>query len=88
MKNGHVSFKSGHIIYKVKIMWLWFNLDENVSTTIIRWYDSHGERSKKNEKNEFYACLDDNVQRVSERDLLMVIGDFNARVGYDFRTLE
>ena len=33
------------------------------------------------EKERFYSYLQDTLDTVSEHDLLLVIGDFNARVG-------
>ena len=61
-----------------RIMWLRFN-SKNVATTIVQCYAPHEERSKK-EKDEFYACLNDVVRKVPGRDLLIIMGDFNARV--------
>ena len=67
-----------------RIMWLRFN-SRNVATTIVQCYAPHEERSKK-EKDEFYACLNDVVRKVPGRDLLIIMGDFNARVGNDYTT--
>ena len=67
-----------------RIIWLRFNA-KNVPTTIVQCYAPHEERPTK-EKDEFYACLDDVVRRVPGRDLLIVMGDFNARVGNDCST--
>ena len=67
-----------------RIIWLRFNA-KKVPTTIVQCYAPHEERPTK-EKDEFYACLDDVVRRVPGRDLLIVMGDFNARVGNDCST--
>ena len=53
---------------------------EGVWVSLIQVYAPTEDRSQ-DVKDEFYAKLQDNVGGVARRDLLIVMGDLNARVG-------
>ena len=67
-----------------RLMWLRFNA-ENLPTTFIMCY-APTEKAKDRDKDKFYDELDQLISAVHERDMLVVMGDFNARVGRDHET--
>ena len=62
-------------------MWLRFNA-RSAPTTIIQCY-APTNVSKDEAKEEFYQQLYRVIREVPNRDMLVVMGDFNARVGND-----
>ncbi len=67
-----------------RIMWLRFNA-KSVPTTFIQCYAST-EASTTEAKERFHKALGKVMREVHGRDYLVVMGDFNARVGNDWRT--
>ena len=51
--------------------------------TLVAMYAPTNELRNEEESVEFYQALQDTVRQVPERDMLIVLGDFNARVGND-----
>src|ERR1700733_7212635 len=50
--------------------------------TIVQCYAPTGDKSKE-EIEQFYKDLDHTVKQIPKRNILLVTGDFNARVGED-----
>jgi exonuclease III len=67
-----------------RLMWMRFNA-KNVPTTIVSVY-APTEVADSNAKDDFYRDLDRILKDVPSRDFLIVLGDFNARVGCDDKT--
>ena len=55
--------------------------------TLVAVYALTIELRNEEESVEFYKALQDVVRQVPGRDMLMVLGDFNARVGNDVEAL-
>ena len=64
-----------------RLMWVRFG-KRNVPTTFIVCYAPTNDKGEE-VKDAFYDELERLVERVPERDYLVVFGDFNARVGRD-----
>ena len=60
---------------------------EPVHGTIVSVY-APTNRASQEEKNELYADLQSVIDGVAEEDVLMIVGDFNARVGSSERKEE
>jgi len=52
-------------------------------TTIVQVHAPTDAHSSEEEVEEFYSDLQNTIQRVSSKDLLIVMGDYNAKVGSD-----
>ncbi len=67
-----------------RLMWIRCNA-KNVPVTIVQCY-APTDCSDEASKEKFYDQLEQVLAGVSRRDLLIVMGDFNARVGSDYET--
>ena len=56
--------------------------------TVVSVYYAPTNRASQEEKDEFYADLQSVIDGVAEEDVLMIMGDFNARVGSSERQEE
>ena len=54
--------------------------------SLIAVYAPTNEPASEEESEAFYESLQECVRRVPRRDMLLILGDFNARVGNDART--
>ena len=68
-------------------MILTIDLENNVSVTLVSCY-SQTMASSEQEKGDFYNQLHTVISRVQYMDKLILVGDFNARVGTDYQTWE
>ena len=67
-----------------RLMWVRFNA-KNVPTMIVSVF-APTEAADSKIKDDFYRDLDRVLKDVPSRDFLIVLGDFNARVGCDDKT--
>ncbi|CAF1666979.1 unnamed protein product, partial [Didymodactylos carnosus] len=67
-----------------RIMWLSCSA-KNVSVTFVSCYAPTNEADDKS-KEKFYQTLDQVVNGIPKRHMLVIMGDFNARVGDDYET--
>jgi len=67
-----------------RLMWIRCNA-KNVPVTIVQCY-APTDCSDEEAKDVFYDQLERVLSSISKRDILIVMGDFNARVGSDYKT--
>ena len=67
-----------------RLMWVRFNA-KNVPTTLVQAY-APTNVAEANPKDDFYRVLDGVLRDIPSRDFLVMLGDFNARVGNDANT--
>jgi hypothetical protein len=58
-----------------------------VKTTIIQCY-AHTKQATEEEKDMFYHSLHNQIDKTPRRGVLIIIGDFNAEIGWDNRGYE
>ena len=70
-----------------RLMTMCLPLDSLVSVTLISAY-APTLKSSPEEKNSFYGILNDTIKGVPPSHKLLLMGDFNARVGVDYNSWE
>ena len=68
-------------------MILTIDLEDNTSVTLVSCY-APTMASSEQEKDDFYNQLHTVISRVQHKDKLILMGDFNVRVGTDHQTWE
>lgn len=61
-------------------------LDSNQMATVVSAY-APTLKSQDNIKEAFYASLENILSAIPKEDKIILLGDFNARVGHDYTTL-